>query len=173
MAGLAMLPTLDAWVRDLIAHICGVVNNGVQRGGRLIVVSTGYFLVKVHIGIGKSSVSDDDLGRLVLCELRHTHTASDLTSMAQLCARAISDLATAYTPHEQITAAKHIKNALVGHPTNKEAFVRHGLVDTLVQLLSTYPRDGTKQRHGTNLFEEEEVIIEALVLLRSIVKGPT
>ena len=118
-------------------------------------------------------MSDDDPRRLVFCELRHTHTTSDLTSMAQLCPRAISDLATAHTPHEQITAAKHIKNALVGHPTNKEAFVRHGLVDTLVQLLSTYPRNGTKQRHGTDLLEEEKVVIEVLVLLRSIVKGST
>lgn len=92
--------------------------------------------------------------------------------MAQLCLRAISDLAGAKTPHDQIAAARHIKNALVGHPTNKEAFVRHGLVDTLAQILSTSSgRDRTTLVDGSPPSDEEEVILQALVLLRSIVKG--
>jgi len=92
--------------------------------------------------------------------------------MAQLCPRAISDLATAQSPHDQISAAKHIKNALVGHPTNKEAFVRHGLVDVLAQILSTCSgRDRTISDERSALSGEDEVVLQALVLLRSIVKG--
>jgi len=92
--------------------------------------------------------------------------------MAQLCPRAISDLATAQTTHEQISAAKQIKNALVGHSTNKEAFVRHGLIDVLAQILSTYAsRNRTIPDDGSAISGEEEVVLQALVLLRSIVKG--
>jgi len=98
VAGLAMLPTLDAWVRDLIAHICGVVNNGVQRGGRLIVVSTGYFLVKVHIGIGKSSVSGDDLGRLVLWNF-DTLTRHQISPLWHSCAPGLSAILPQPTHH--------------------------------------------------------------------------
>ena len=109
---------------------------------------------------------------LYWCELQYTHTTVDLTSMAQLCPRAVSDLATAQITHDQILAAKHIKNALVGHTTNKEAFVRHGLVDVLAQILSTYSgRDRTISDERTALSGEQEVVLQALILLRSIVKG--
>lgn len=92
--------------------------------------------------------------------------------MAQLCPRAISNLATAQTTHEQISAVRHIKNALVGHPTNKEAFVRHGLVDVLAQILSaSSSKDRTILKDGSPPTDEEEVVLQALVLLRSIVKG--
>ena len=138
----------------------------------LFVSTIGYFLSQVRLASGKSS-AEQPAAMTILCSVDFvTLTRQHPPSMAQLCPRAISDLATAQTTHDQITAAKHIKNALVGHPTNKETFVRHGLVDVLAQILSAYSgRDRTIPDNGSALSGEEEVVLQALVLLRSIVKG--
>jgi hypothetical protein len=138
---------------------------------RGIVVASEYFFLHLHIDFGESSAMMTILSKSYLTST-HSLTRQHTTSMAQLCTQAISDLATAQTRHDRISALKHIKNALVGHQTNKEAFVRHGLVDILAQILSTSSGgDEATPQDSFDPEDEEGVLYQALILLRSLVKG--
>jgi len=96
--------------------------------------------------------------------------------MADSYIEAITQLKTSTSSAAQIASAKYIKNGLIGHPENKETFVRHGLIDALTDVLatSTNNRDNRKDdnvEHGIPLTEEDEVRLQAILLLDSLVSG--
>lgn len=96
--------------------------------------------------------------------------------MAESCIEAITELKTSTSLAAQIASAKHIKNGLIGHPENKETFVRHGLIDALTDVLATSntSRDKNKDddvESGIPLTEKDEVLLQVVLLLDSLVSG--
>lgn len=59
---------------------------------------------------------------------------------------ALTDLRTASSIQSQIDALRKLKNDLIGHDQRKEACIRHGAVDVLVEVLHGALRAGGKRR---------------------------
>jgi len=96
--------------------------------------------------------------------------------MADSYLEAITQLKTSTSSAAQIASARHIKNGLIGHPENKETFIRHGLIDALADVLATPDnsrsntvRDDTGS--GVPLTEKDEVRLQVILLLDSLVSG--
>lgn len=59
---------------------------------------------------------------------------------------ALLNLRSAQTIQDQVAALRRLKNDLIGHDQRKEACIRHGVVDILVELLNGALRSGGKRR---------------------------
>lgn len=97
--------------------------------------------------------------------------------MATSHLEAINQLNTSASLPTQITALKHIKNGLIGYAENKEQFLRHGLVDALINVLAAASRTRSKSKgtqaatSSSTLLDEDEVRLQVLLLLGSLING--
>ena len=97
--------------------------------------------------------------------------------MANTYFEAIVQLQTSTSITAQIAAAKHIKNGLIGHPENKEAFVRYGLVDALAKVLAGDENGRSKStvdipsESSVAFSEEIDTKYQAILLLGGLVNG--
>lgn len=96
---------------------------------------------------------------------------------------AVQELQRSANPETQIVALKHLKNAAIGHPEKKGEFIRHGIVVILARALQGTEKFRDKRRDQvsngapgdvgkTSVWaEEDEVRLQALLLLASIAQG--
>lgn len=81
----------------------------------------------------------------------------------------------------QIAALKTLKNDIIGHDQRKELVIRHGIVEPLARILSTYSKTSGKKRmqeQGDNgassersWTEEDDLRLQATLVIASLGNG--
>ncbi|KAF1811151.1 ARM repeat-containing protein [Eremomyces bilateralis CBS 781.70] len=94
---------------------------------------------------------------------------------------ALQELQTPSSIPAQIGALKTLKNEIIGHDQRKELVIRHGIVEPLVRILSTYSRTSGKKRmrersdNGDNAekswTEEDDLRLQATLIVASLGNG--
>jgi hypothetical protein len=79
---------------------------------------------------------------------------------------------------EQIAALRALKNEVIGHPQKKEMWVRLGILEPIVQVMSGNvhgSQTGKKQQEETakpSVMSEEEILrLEAITIIGSLAHG--
>ena len=93
----------------------------------------------------------------------------------------LQELQTPSSIPAQIDALKTLKNDIIGHDQRKELAIRHGIVEPLVRILSTYSKTSGKKRmrersdNGANSektwTEEDNLRLQATLIVASLGNG--
>lgn len=89
---------------------------------------------------------------------------------------AIEALSNADSTHQQLESLRHLKNSIIGHDQRKELAVKQGVLESLVNIVSSGPpgeHNGTSTGHTQQWQQQEETRLQATIILGSLAAGGT